>query len=82
MPPLSVFKEVNMVYYIQTIDSNVVSVTTDDDAIGEEVRFDSDVPEDEQALIALTEYLGYEPKEVLCLDGIVGIKYEVTGGNI
>ena len=70
-------------YFINPIEENVVWVTTEDDAIGIEVRFDSDVCEEEKALIALSEYLGYEPKSILCLDSIdSGITWKVLGGKI
>lgn len=68
--------------YINNIDDNVVWVTTDEDAIGLEVRFDSDALEDEKPLIALTEYLGYEPASVLCLDSMDnGIRWTTSRGG-
>lgn len=45
-------------------------VTSDEDQIGTESAFEQITDEKDQMLIALTEFLGYEPANVLNLDSI------------
>lgn len=68
--------------YINTIDENTVWVTSDNDSIGVEVRFDSDVLEEEKALIALSEFFGCDTSSIFCFDSIDnGVSWTVEIGG-
>lgn len=63
---------------IQLIDDQTVQVESDEIA-GEPVKFEKITDPKEQALIALASFLGFEPAEVLNLDGIK--KVEAAAGK-
>ena len=52
---------------IRTKD-NTIWVTSDKNRIGTETAFKNIKNEDKQMMIALAEFLGYEPSSVLCFD--------------
>ena len=56
--------------YINPIGDNTVWVTSEDDAIGIEVAFDPETDENERILIALAEFLGYDPKSILAFESM------------
>lgn len=58
--------------YINRIDENTLWVTSDGDAIGIEMSFKPNTDENEQYMIALAEFLGYDPASILALDTIDG----------
>lgn len=58
--------------YINRIDENALWVTSDEDAIGIEISFEPGMDENEQCMIALAEFLGYDPASVLAFDTIDG----------
>ena len=49
-------------------EDGVIKVTSDKNQIGTESIFDKITDESEQFIIALTDFLGYEPAELLNLD--------------
>lgn len=49
-------------------EDNTIWVTSDENGIGTETEFKSIKNEDKQMMIALAEFLGYEPSSVLCFD--------------
>lgn len=49
-------------------EDNTVWVTSDENGIGTETAFKDIKDEDKQMMIALAEFLGYEPSNVLCFD--------------
>jgi hypothetical protein len=49
-------------------DDGAIWVTSDENEIGTESYFDSIQDEDKQMMIALANFLGYEPSSVLCFD--------------
>ena len=49
-------------------DDGAIWVTSDENEIGTESTFDKITDEDQQMMIALAEFLGYEPSTVLCFD--------------
>jgi len=57
-------------------DDGAIWVTSDDNQIGTEVYFDEIANEDQQMMIALAEFLGYEPSSVLCFDNEYDYGYE------
>ena len=57
----------NNITLIKTED-NTIWVTSDENGIGSESTFKDIEDEDQQMLIALAEFLGYEPSSVLCFD--------------
>ena len=58
--------------YINRIDENTLWVTSDGDAIGIEMSFKPNTDENEQQMIALAEFLSYDPASILALDTIDG----------
>lgn len=58
--------------YINRIDENTLWVISDGDAIGIEMSFKPNTDENEQYMIALAEFLGYDPASILALDTIDG----------
>lgn len=51
--------------YLKKCDDGSIWVTSDEDPIGTESRFVKITDEKQQMLIALAEFLGYEPYELL-----------------
>lgn len=49
-------------------DDGAIWVTSDENPIGTESTFDKITNEDQQMMIALAEFLGYEPASLLCFD--------------
>lgn len=49
-------------------DDGAIWVTSDENEIGTESYFNKIKNEDKQMMIALAEFLGYEPSSVLCFD--------------
>ena len=49
-------------------DDGAIWVTSDENQIGTESTFNKITNEDKQMMIALAEFLGYEPASVLCFD--------------
>ena len=49
-------------------DDGTVWVTSDENEIGTESTFTDVVDEDKQMMIALANFLGYEPLSLLCFD--------------
>jgi len=49
-------------------DDGAIWVTSDENQNGTESYFDSIQDEDKQMMIALANFLGYEPSNVLCFD--------------
>lgn len=49
-------------------DDGAIWVTSDENEIGIESYFNKIKDEDKQMMIALAEFLGYEPSSVLCFD--------------
>ena len=50
-------------------DDNTIWVTSDDDQIGTESKFNKITDEREQMLIALVDFFGWEPANTLIFDG-------------
>ena len=63
--------------YINQIGERSFWVTSDDDAIGLEISFDRGVDENEMPMIALAEFLGYDPHEVLAFESLDGVSWKV-----
>lgn len=49
-------------------DDGSIWVTSDENQIGTESTFDKITDERKQMMIALAEFLGYEPANILCFD--------------
>lgn len=49
-------------------EDGAIWVTSDEDGIGTESAFKKITDERKQMMIALAEFLGYEPSSVLCFD--------------
>lgn len=49
-------------------DDGAIWVTSDENEIGTESIFKDIKDEDKQMMIALADFLGYEPSSVLCFD--------------
>lgn len=49
-------------------DDNTIWVTSDENEIGSKSHFKAIQDEDKQMMIALANFLGYEPSSVLCFD--------------
>lgn len=49
-------------------DDGAIWVTSDENPIGTESTFDKITNEDQQMMIALAEFLGYEPASLLSFD--------------
>ena len=49
-------------------DDGAIWVTSDENIVGTETTFSKIKDEDKQMMIALAEFLGYEPGSVLCFD--------------
>ena len=54
--------------YLSKCEDGAIWITTDDDQIGEEAYFDGVESIEEQFLIALAQYLGFDPSKDLNLD--------------
>lgn len=58
-----------MIYYVNVNDSdNSVWVTSDDNQNGTELCFSKDIPEEKRILIAVAEFLGFDPESNLSFD--------------
>lgn len=53
---------------IKCDDGKTIWVTSDDNQIGTESTFKNIIDPGEQFMIALAEFLGYEPANILCFD--------------
>lgn len=49
-------------------DDGAIWVTSDENQVGSESTFDKITNEDQQMMIALANFLGYEPASLLCFD--------------
>ena len=57
-------------------DDGAIWVTSDENQVGTESTFNKVVDEEKQMMIALAEFLGYEPAHILDFSGIMEYEFE------